>query len=184
MRSTAASAFIGPLIRLLLPLLRVAAAALAKLIAMLVHFIGRAIAWLFKKIADLFRKIIDWFQRRGGPSKPIYERGGRLPHARELIKRGKEWEGTGRGGGKLPVRNTPNSVLYRRDPATGKVTSYSVYDESGLIIKRVDLTGRSHGGVPTPHVVEYRINVNPRTGETYPAPSGKLPRPTSPGEEP
>ncbi len=41
-------------------------------------------------------------------------------------------------------------------------SSVSVPIEGG--IRRVDLVGRSHGGVPTPHVVEYRLHVNPQTG--------------------
>ncbi|MBC6452361.1 MAG: hypothetical protein GDA43_03455 [Hormoscilla sp. SP5CHS1] len=52
-----------------------------------------------------------------------------------------------------------NSVRYRMDGS--KITSYIVYDENGRAIKRVDLTGKEHAGVPTPHVVEYKHNQNP-----------------------
>ena len=31
-------------------------------------------------------------------------------------------------------------------------------------VKRVDLVGRTHGGVPTPHVQNYRVHTNPETG--------------------
>jgi hypothetical protein len=50
-------------------------------------------------------------------------------------------------------------LLYRMD---GKnITSYIVYDDSGRAIKRVDLTGKAHANVPTPHAVEYKHNQNP-----------------------
>jgi filamentous hemagglutinin len=50
-------------------------------------------------------------------------------------------------------------VLYRIDGS--KITSYIVYDDNGRAIKRVDVTGKVHAGVPTPHVVEYKHNKNP-----------------------
>lgn len=52
-----------------------------------------------------------------------------------------------------------NSVRYRMDGSN--ITSYIVYDEHGRAIKRVDLIGKEHAGVPTPHVVEYKHNQNP-----------------------
>jgi hypothetical protein len=60
--------------------------------------------------------------------------------------------------------------LIRRDEE-GQVTHYQVYGPDGLPVKRVNLVGRPHGGVPTPHVVEYRHDVNPATGETYVSPN-------------
>ncbi|MCW6049922.1 hypothetical protein K4039_07460 [Lyngbya sp. CCAP 1446/10] len=58
-----------------------------------------------------------------------------------------------------PDGASAQSLLYRMD---GKnITSYIVYDDSGRAIKRVDLTGRAHANVPTPHVVEYKHNQNP-----------------------
>ena len=56
------------------------------------------------------------------------------------------------------------NLLYRMD---GKnITSYIVYDDSGRAIKRVDLTGKAHANVPTPHAVEYKHNQNP-AGEIF-----------------
>jgi len=51
------------------------------------------------------------------------------------------------------------AILYRMD--SSNITSYIVYDDNGRAIKRVDVAGRSHASVPTPHVVEYRHNNNP-----------------------
>lgn len=41
-------------------------------------------------------------------------------------------------------------------------------------MKRVDLEGRAHGGVETPHVVEYVRNTNPKTGEVFVRPSKEV----------
>jgi len=56
------------------------------------------------------------------------------------------------------------ALLYRMDGSN--ITSYIVYDDNGRAIKRVDVAGRSHASVPTPHVVEYRHNKNP-TGKIF-----------------
>ena len=76
-----------------------------------------------------------------------------------------------RGGrqvsGFFPETANPNDGLYRINPQSGKVSHYQVYDAQGLPIKRVDLEGSTHGGVPTPHVLEYTRNTNPRTGEVF-----------------
>ena len=61
--------------------------------------------------------------------------------------------------GRFPKTSTPNSVLYRK--TDGQLTHYHVYDAQGLPVKRVDLTGAAHAGVPTPHVVHYVENVAP-----------------------
>jgi uncharacterized protein YukE len=85
------------------------------------------------------------------------------PTARELIERGDEFQGR-----KLPTQGGPaEGVLYKRDPQTGEVTNYTVYDADGNAVRRVDLAGRSHGDVPTPHVVEYERHVNPETGQVF-----------------
>ena len=96
--------------------------------------------------------------------------------ASDLIKDGQEYKGTGSGRHKndLPENNGPkNGTLYKRDPDTGNVTSYATYDANGNPIKRVDLEGKPHGGVETPHVVEYESNTNPKTGEVFVRPSRK-----------
>ena len=86
------------------------------------------------------------------PFKPVDWTVGRP--ASSLIIRGIEVSG------RFPVEVTiPNAVFYRRD---GKqITNYIVYDDNGRAIKRVDLTGKAHAGIPTPHVVEYRHHLSP-----------------------
>lgn len=161
-RSTAVGAVIAPAIALLL---RTLLGFILRILGALLKLIWRFIVWLFKKIAEFFKWLWNkLFGRKPKPQpKPTYPRNGKLPHARDLIRNGKEYSGR-----KLPNQSTPNSVLYKRDPQTGNITNYTVYDDAGNAIKRVDLTGRPHGGVPTPHVVEYTLNRNPRTGQIFP----------------
>jgi hypothetical protein len=96
--------------------------------------------------------------------------------ASDLIKNGQQYKGTGgRGGNNLPVENGPkDGTLYKTDPQTGKVTNYTTYDSEGRAVKRVDLEGRPHGGVDTPHVVEYERNTNPKTGQVFVRPSNEV----------
>ncbi|TDR28912.1 polymorphic toxin type 24 domain-containing protein [Hydromonas duriensis] len=54
------------------------------------------------------------------------------------------------------------------------VTSYAAYDSNGMIVKRVDMTGASHAGVPTPHVIEYGRNVLPNGQVRVQTPRGNL----------
>jgi Bacterial toxin 24 len=49
-------------------------------------------------------------------------------------------------------------VRYRMDGSN--ITSYIVYDDNGRAIKRVDVAGKAHAGIPTPHVVKYKHNQN------------------------
>ena len=85
--------------------------------------------------------------------------------------------------GPFPRTANPGETLVRRDPNTNAPTHYQTYDWDGLPVKRVDLTGRPHGGIPTPHVVEFVRNVNPRTGEVFVRPN-RLVRPARPEEIP
>ena len=66
--------------------------------------------------------------------------------------------------GDFPRTAEANETLVRRD-GEGQVTNYQVYGPDGLPVKRVDVTGRAHGGIPTPHVIDYRRDVHPETGE-------------------
>ena len=92
-------------------------------------------------------------------------RGGPLPEASRLIDKGQEWTGAGRKGGQLPNEADPNSVLYKKDPQTGNVTNYTVYDDNGRAIKRIDIgDDKGHGDVRGSHVIEYKVNRDPRTG--------------------
>jgi putative RNase toxin 24 of polymorphic toxin system len=109
---------------------------------------------------------------------PVYKRGEKLPPAGTLLGSGGEYQGK-----RLPPKNTPNSVLYKRNAQTGRITNYIVYDEKGNEIKRVDLEGHAHGPVPTPHVVEAKVNTNPVTGEEF-VQEERVARPAQPEEIP
>lgn len=66
----------------------------------------------------------------------------------------------------MPKTAGPNEVLVRYN-SQGQVNCYQVYGADGLPIKRVDVRGKPHNGVPTPHVVEFTRKTNPRTGRIY-----------------
>lgn len=106
-------------------------------------------------------------------------------NAADLIKNGQEYKGSGgRGGSNLPQQGgPPDGTLFKRDPQTGQITNYTTYDANGNAVKRVDLTGRPHAGIPTPHVVHYDTNVNPKTGQVFVRPQ-KMVRPATPEEIP
>ncbi|GAB3170658.1 hypothetical protein GCM10027059_37420 [Myceligenerans halotolerans] len=63
-----------------------------------------------------------------------------------------------------------------------KVSNYAVYDADGIILRRVDLVGAAHDGVPTPHVQEFGRNVTP-DGRVFPAQS-KIAIPVGPSDIP
>jgi hypothetical protein len=110
-------------------------------------------------------------RRPAPPAQPVA--------AAEQIRNGQRY--TGR---KLPQQGgPPGGTLYKQDPQTGQITNYTTYDADGNAIKRVDLTGRPHGGVPTPHVVEYDTNVNPHTGQVFVQQQRHV-RPATPDEIP
>lgn len=81
--------------------------------------------------------------------------------------------GARRVSGNFPRSAKPNEVLVRRD-AQGRVTHYQVYADDGLPLKRVDLVGRAHGGVDTPHVLAFERHTNPATGTVYVQPAGTV----------
>ena len=83
--------------------------------------------------------------------------------------------------GDFPRTAGANEILYRAD-RTGTITHYQVYDPDGFPVMRVDITGRTHGGVPTPHVVEYQRNVAP-DGTVFVRPNRTV-RPANPDELP
>lgn len=82
-----------------------------------------------------------------------------------------------------------DSTLFRRqDNPARSFTSYIQYDQHGGPIKRVDLTGAAHAGVPTPHVLEFqRIDRGVQGGQQlyqYSTPENNLARPAYPWELP
>ncbi len=87
--------------------------------------------------------------------------------------------------GRFQIENGPkNGTVYRADNQ-GNITSYATYDSNGMILKRVDVTGAAHGGIATPHVIEYGRNVLPNGQVRVQSPSTKsLPRPVREDEIP
>ncbi|HEY5983054.1 MAG TPA: RHS repeat-associated core domain-containing protein [Anaerolineales bacterium] len=67
--------------------------------------------------------------------------------------------------GKFPATSS-SSYLYRTD-RSGVITAFAAYDDAGDVIYRVDLIGKPHGGVPTPHIQYSVWDVNPTTGRRY-----------------
>lgn len=90
------------------------------------------------------------------------------------------------GGGKFPLGGAvdgggpANGILFRTQ--NGVISNYAVYDANGIILRRVDLMGRAHDGVPTPHVQEYSRDVAP-DGRVYPK-QNTFAVPAGPGDIP
>lgn len=86
--------------------------------------------------------------------------------------------------GSMPLEGGPkNGTLYRADNK-GNVTTYATYDEHGMILKRVDVTGKAHGEVSTPHVLEYGRNILPDHSVRVNTPKGAMQRPARMDEIP
>lgn len=122
------------------------------------------------------------------PDRPVKDGvggGGKVAPRNASDLSGGPLEGATKFSGRFKLeQGPPNGTLYRSDNQ-GNITSYAVYDADGLILKRVDVTGASHGGVPTPHVIEYGRNVLPNGEVRVQSPSTKeLPRPITPEELP
>jgi hypothetical protein len=71
-------------------------------------------------------------------------------NACDIIGRGERWHG------RFPKEYKPNSVLYRTDGQ--RITSYQVYNRLGKPLKRVDLVGKAHAGIATPHTHVWQYN--------------------------
>ena len=103
-------------------------------------------------------------------------------NARDLS--GGPLENATRTRGLFDVENgPPNGVLYRADNQ-GNITSYIVYDANGQALRRVDVRGAPHRGVPTPHVVEYTRNRLPDGTVRVNSNTRLPPRPITPDEVP
>jgi len=81
-----------------------------------------------------------------------------------------------------PAATGPHTV-YKRDPVTGEITGYATFDEHGFLIKRVDITGKAHGGIPTPHTHVYGPPSIGPDGRMYPGRQIEV-RPARPDELP
>ena len=136
-------------------------------------------------------KAITGLAKLGGR---VFSRAGRKA-AKEVTKEGAEEaakeagecaaKGGGRGANKLkpdPNATGPHSTW--KTDGNGNVTGHAQWDANGNPVQRTDVTGRSHGGVNTPHTHEYGPpNTNPNTGQTYPGNEVNV-RPATPGEIP
>jgi hypothetical protein len=71
-------------------------------------------------------------------------------NAYDIIGRGERWHG------RFPKEYKPNSVLYRTDGQ--RIISYQVYNRFGKPLKRVDLVGKAHAGIATPHTHVWQYN--------------------------
>jgi hypothetical protein len=71
-------------------------------------------------------------------------------NACDIIGRGERWHG------RFPREYKPNSILYRTDGQ--RITSYQVYNRLGKPLKRVDLVGKAHAGIATPHTHVWQYN--------------------------
>jgi hypothetical protein len=87
----------------------------------------------------------------------------------------------GKRGGNFPDEAEPHQILYRVNKHG--VTNYEEYNSEGRPVQRVDVQGASHGGVETPHVIDYEEHTNPATGKTFVQPASK-PRAATPAEIP
>ena len=95
--------------------------------------------------------------------------------AQQIQQQGKQVSGL------FPRTASAGDILFRADQA-GTVTHYQVYDANGNPMKRVDLIGATHGGIPTPHVLEYEQHTAPN-GTIFFKPSKQV-RPARPDEIP
>jgi hypothetical protein len=85
--------------------------------------------------------------------------------------------------GRFNLESGPrNGTIFRADNQ-GNITSYATYDSNGQILKRVDVIGAAHNGIPTPHVVEYGRNTLPDGTVRVQTPRSD-PRPATPDEIP
>ncbi len=119
----------------------------------------------------------------GGVACPLGK--SKLPTPRNTNDlKGGPLENAAQVSGKFPLENGPKNTTIFRAENNGTITSYAVYDSAGMIIKRVDVTGKPHAGVPTPHVLEYGRNSLPDGTIRVDTPSGSKPRTALPNEIP
>lgn len=76
---------------------------------------------------------------------PLAQRLANAPVAPKVHKR----------GARKPTTGGPPGGLIKSVDGSGRVTGYMAYDSNGYAVKRVDLTGSTHAGIPTPHVSDY-----------------------------
>ena len=114
--------------------------------------LSRVGRWIFSGGRWVFRKAI-----LGGAlwSTPVAEATLPPPNYLSLARS----QGT-QVSGRFPSSVEGSQILYRQN-SNGEITNYQSYGADGLPDFRVDLVGRSHGGIPTPHTLPFGRNQLP-----------------------
>lgn len=107
------------------------------------------------------------------PSIPIAQRLANAPVAPRAKKR----------GARKPTQGGPPDGLIKSVDGSGRVTGYMEYDSKGNAVKRVDITGSPHAGIPTPHVSDYTQHQAP-DGTIFVQEDRRSVRPARPEELP
>lgn len=145
----------------------------------LIETLGRTLA---EAVEQMFAKAIEHLRAR-----PIHSSKDRVDDNQEPISDRLDNAAvapkTKKRGSNFPLSGPPNGMLKTVDPQTGEVKGYAEYDANGDIVKRVDLTGAAHAGIPTPHTVYYNANTDPK-GKVHRAPDDSSVRPAYPEEVP
>jgi RHS repeat-associated protein len=119
-----------------------------------------------------------------GAAKSTTASGAPLPSPRRVGSlQGGPLENATQVSGRFNLENGPPGGTVFRADNKGNITSYATYDASGHIVKRVDVTGAAHNGIPTPHVLEYGRNTLPDGSVRVQTPRTD-PRPATPKEIP
>lgn len=137
---------------------------------------------LLRQLAQLLRALTKRKAVAGGRSRPQLPAAPPEPIASRLARAQLGPRQPGARVWKLPSKGGPPNGILKTVDHKGRTTRYIEYDAQGNAMKRVDLTGKPHGKIPVPHVVDYVGNCG-RGGEIFVTPSRRA-RPARPEEIP